>query len=424
MTGSSKDWTGSCPSPRVDTPGSGTPSCGVFWQRARGPPALGRLHQAPSGCARGSDHRADHRPGASTQWHDAAAEPPAASLGPVSLEFWELMSVAPAQRGGSRGRQAATDPGTRPCAAPGEAVRARARRIHHSTPTTPEEDWRLLVPSFQAFAFHSAFGLEEYGRWLQDEADMGWAYRELKQRLQIILHQRPRQRLVLKAPDHIWFIDALLEVFPDAHIVQAQRDPVDCIASYTSMISLQERMLTGRIEWEPLAARLTDLLLDGARRADEARATYAPSRFCRCPFDELVRDPAAAMRLVADHFGLPAPNEAAVTRELAKPRADGPGAHRYSHERLGLEPEMIHRGSAGRRPSTADGRPRAQTVARPGSSSSTSTWLKPARSATRVSAWGPTSSSHPAGAWWRAPARCARPWRRGRRRWPCPRRGP
>jgi hypothetical protein len=261
----------------------------------------------------------------------------------AQVEFWELISVTPVNE---LDPQADRQRRIRDLARVLRVVRLLAPeldRIHHATPTTPEEDWHLFVPSFHALTFQSAFGLEEYGRWLQDEADMAWAYREFRQRLQIILHRRPRQRLVLKCPDHLWFIDALVEVFPDARIVQTHRDPLRCITSYASMISLQERALTGRIEWEPLARRLTDFLLSGARRGEEARAGHEDQRFCDVPFDELVRDPAGVMRGISDHFGLPAPSETAIRSELAKPRADRPGSHRYSHERLGIEPEVIHR---------------------------------------------------------------------------------
>jgi hypothetical protein len=216
-------------------------------------------------------------------------------------------------------------------------------RMHHSTPTTPEEDWQLLVPSFHALTWELAYGLNEYGHWLQTDADMVWAYREFKQRLQIILHQRPRQQLVLKCPDHLWFIDALLAVFPDACVVQTHRDPVRCITSYTSMISLQERTLTGRIQWKPLAKRLTNMFLQGAQRAQEARDRHDARQFYDAQFDELVRDPVQVVRKISNHFALPAPCDNSLSNELAKPRADRPGAHRYSYERLGIEPDAIHR---------------------------------------------------------------------------------
>ena len=266
-----------------------------------------------------------------------------ASLDRAPLEFWELTSVVPLDEADleadrrRRIRQLARMLRLMDLFVP------ELKRMHHYTPITPEEDWWLLGPSFLTLQFDSTYGLQEYGRWLRNEADMVWAYGELKQRLQIILHQRPRQRLVLKCPDHSWFIDALTEVFPDARIVQTQRDPVDCIASYTSMISLQERTFTGRVERELLAARLTALLLDGARRAEAARQALDPARSCVVSYDGLVRDPAASLRAITDHFGLPAPNQPAISSELARPRADGPGSHRYSRERLGIEPEVIRR---------------------------------------------------------------------------------
>lgn len=267
----------------------------------------------------------------------------AASPANARLEFWELASVVPVDEPDA---VADRERRIRDLARVLRAMNVFAPEldsIHHATPTTSEEDWHLLVPSFHALVFQSAFGLEAYGRWLQDEADMDWAYGELKQRLQIILHRRPRQRLVLKCPDHLWFLDALMGAFPDARIVQTRRDPVECIASYASMVALMERTLTGRIEWEPLATRLTDFLYRGAQRGEEARARHDDRRFRDVPFDELMRDPAGVVRRVSQHFGLVTPSDRAIRGELERPRADQLGSHRYSHRRLGLEPAVIHR---------------------------------------------------------------------------------
>jgi hypothetical protein len=265
----------------------------------------------------------------------------AASPGRAPLEFWELMSVTP---------RIEADPER------DRAVRIREidrilrvanlfvpelDRIHHSTPTSPEEDWQLLVPSFQALTFVLAYGLEEYGRWLLGQADMAWAYGELKQRLQIILHQRPRAQLVLKCPDHLWFLDALLRVFPDACVVQTHRDPVCCLTSYTSMISLQERTLRGRIDWKPLAERLTRTFRKGVERAQEARSRCDARQFFDVAFDELVRDPRGVVQRISEHFRLDPPGDEFLQTALRRPRADRPGSHSYSCERLGIDPEAI-----------------------------------------------------------------------------------
>jgi hypothetical protein len=67
---------------------------------------------------------------------------------------------------------------------------------------------------------------------------MAWAYREYREYLQLLLSQRPADQLVLKCPENLWFLDALLEVFPDACVVWTHRDPYDTIASYCSLISM------------------------------------------------------------------------------------------------------------------------------------------------------------------------------------------
>jgi len=265
----------------------------------------------------------------------------AASPDRAPLEFWELMSITPVNEADLAADRAIRIRELDRILRLANLFVPELNRIHESSPTTPEEDWQLLVPSFQALTFELAYGLGDYGRWLQAGADMAWAYGELKQRLQIILHQRPREQLVLKCPDHLWFIDAVLKVFPDACVVQTHRDPARCVNSYTSMISLQERTLTGRIEWKALAQRLTRIFLQGARSAHEVRSRHDPRQFFDVRFDDLVGDPAGIVGRISDHFGIAAPCQRSVKTELRKPRADRPGSHRYSYERLGIDPDQI-----------------------------------------------------------------------------------
>jgi hypothetical protein len=265
----------------------------------------------------------------------------AASPGRDPIEFWELMSVTPVNEADLEADRAARIKGLDRILRAAKLFVPELNRIHQSSPTTPEEDWQLLVPSLHALTFELAYGLGDYGRWLQTDADMTFAYGEMKQRLQIILHQRPREQLVLKCPDHLWFIDDVLKVFPDACIVQTHRDPLRCINSYTSMISLQERTLTGRIEWKALSERLTQMFLKGAQRAHAARLRHDARQFFDVSFEQLVEDPAAIIHRISDHFGIDSPSERMVKTELKKPRADRPGSHRYSYERFGIDPEAV-----------------------------------------------------------------------------------
>ena len=54
--------------------------------------------------------------------------------------------------------------------------------------------------------------------------------------IQLLLWQRPG-RWLGKTPHHLENLDALLDVFPDAKIIQTHRDPVRVVASYASMMA-------------------------------------------------------------------------------------------------------------------------------------------------------------------------------------------
>jgi hypothetical protein len=159
--------------------------------------------------------------------------------------------------------------------------------------------------------------------------------------LQVILHQRPRQQVVLKCPDHLWFIDPLLKVFPDACIVQTHRDPLQSIASYASMISLHERTFHGRIDWHDMGQRVTEHFHTGLSRAHASRSGQDPKRFYDVLFTELVKDPVLMVQKISDYFGIEAPTPESLHTQLSTKRADRPGAHRYSTEQFGLDPTAV-----------------------------------------------------------------------------------
>ena len=64
---------------------------------------------------------------------------------------------------------------------------------------------------------------------LATRQDMRWAYEGYKSQLNILNHNWPARNLVLKCPEHLWFMDALLDVFPDACVIWTHRDPVASI---------------------------------------------------------------------------------------------------------------------------------------------------------------------------------------------------
>ncbi len=217
------------------------------------------------------------------------------------------------------------------------------REVHYIDTNTYEECWPLFGNAFRVLNYDLQSGITAYGDWLLEQ-DMTTAYREYRQYLQLATWRNPADHLVLKCPEHLWFIDALLEVFPDACIVWTHRDPVPAIASYCSLISMQWRTLYGGFDPRVLGRHIVHRFHQGTERALAARARAHPDRFFDVNFTDFVNDQAGTVRAICRHFDLPFREgmDAAIATWLDNDRADHRGAHKYSAARYGIDPAEVH----------------------------------------------------------------------------------
>lgn len=63
----------------------------------------------------------------------------------------------------------------------------------------------------------------------------------MKRAIQALQFLEPRERWILKSPQHLAFIPALNHVFPDATIVVTHRDPVAVFTSFATMMTYAAR---------------------------------------------------------------------------------------------------------------------------------------------------------------------------------------
>jgi hypothetical protein len=213
--------------------------------------------------------------------------------------------------------------------------------MHEVRPESAEECWPLLANTYAVLNFDICHGLIPYGDWLLQQ-DMVWAYREYRRQLQLLLWRERVDQLVLKCPEHLWFLDSLLTVFPDACIVWTHRGPLDCVASYSSLISLSRRTLQGRIEPTRIGPHIADRFHQGVERAMAARdALGDESRFFDVDFGDLIRDPVGMTNRIEEYFGLEPTDRLLLDDWLTRKRADAPGRHRYVASMWGLDADSV-----------------------------------------------------------------------------------
>jgi hypothetical protein len=125
---------------------------------------------------------------------------------------------------------------------------------------------------------------------------------------------------VLKAPAHLFALDALLSAFPDARIVQLHRHPLIAMPSWASLVAMLRGALSRHAEPRAIAQEQAALWAVAATRAVGVRDRQGVAgHIIDLTYDELVRDPLPAVRRIYHAFGLPlTPDaQAAMRRYLA-----------------------------------------------------------------------------------------------------------
>ena len=145
------------------------------------------------------------------------------------------------------------------------------------TADTVEECWQLLRQSLTTAAYPALAHVPTYTEWLR-KADWTPAYERYRRNLQLIALDDPGKRWVLKNPSHLEALDAIMEVFPDALVVQIHRDPVVAVGSACSLAATTTRGWSTVFEGERLGADVLELLATEARCFAEARSAYDPAQ--------------------------------------------------------------------------------------------------------------------------------------------------
>ena len=96
--------------------------------------------------------------------------------------------------------------------------------MHEMSAEGPHEEIQLLAVDFETMFFEAGYNVPSYVDWYRAHDQTG-SYRLLRTLLQAMQWLRGGRRWVLKSPQHLEQLPALLEVFPDAVVVQTHRDP-------------------------------------------------------------------------------------------------------------------------------------------------------------------------------------------------------
>lgn len=221
----------------------------------------------------------------------------------------------------------------------------RTLSIHPTGPYEPEEELGLLVASMWSMKHDAQWHVPSYARWCEGE-DPVPAYRHMADLLRLIGWSQQESSLrpwILKTPQHMLDLPALLEVFPDARLIFTHRDPKQVVGSAASLAWNQtiiysdhnDPARTGR-EWLGKTATMI-------KRMRSARDIIPAERMIDVQYEDMENDWRATMERVYRFLELDMePAISGMQRYLERSANLKRHPHRYSLAEFGLREDEVN----------------------------------------------------------------------------------
>lgn len=220
----------------------------------------------------------------------------------------------------------------------------RTLTIHPTGPMQPEEELGLFVRSFWGMKHDAQWWIPSYSAWCEGQDATG-AYEYTAKLLKLVGWTQQTSSLkpwLLKTPQHMLDLPALMRVFPDARVIFTHRDPCQVVGSAASLAWNQTIIYSDHVEPQRIGEewlRKTRLQID---RMQAARRSIPKERMIDIHFDEMESDWRGSMERVYDFLDLDMePVMSAMENYQQGTAALKRKVHEYSLEEFGLSAERV-----------------------------------------------------------------------------------
>lgn len=176
----------------------------------------------------------------------------------------------------------------------------RTLNIHPTGPCEPEEELGLLVNSFWSMKHEVQWAIPSYGRW-SERTDPRPAYAQMARLLKLVSWSQQKSSLkpwILKTPQYMLDLDAVIDTFPDARFIFTHRDPKAVVASSASLAWNQTIIYSDHADATAVGREWLHKTELQIARMQSARPRIAPGRAIDVHFDDVDNDWPAVMRKI------------------------------------------------------------------------------------------------------------------------------
>lgn len=221
-----------------------------------------------------------------------------------SLPWWEAREPIPVQGDGPG--PDGIDPRYTRCLAEHEVVNAVSpltALMHDRPPWSIEEECELMDLDLCTYVLEWHARVPQWRDYYL-VLDQRAHYEFLRQQLQVLSHLRGPRRWVLKCPQHLEQLDALMATFPQATVAFTLRDPVAVLQSAITMLAHGDRNRRIEVEADGLADYWIDRIERLLRTAVRDAAVIPDSQRVDVEFSEFMDDDLAMAQRILSEAGL------------------------------------------------------------------------------------------------------------------------
>ncbi|MDT5340069.1 MAG: hypothetical protein QOD90_5574 [Mycobacterium sp.] len=221
--------------------------------------------------------------------------------------------------------------------------------LHYMTADEVEECWQLLRQSLHSVSYETLAHLPTYSRWLARQ-DWTKSYQRHRKNLQLIGLNDPEKRWVLKNPSHLFALDALFAVYPDALVVQCHRPAETIMASMCSLAQHTTEGWSNVFSGDVIGQDSLETWSRGLELFNVERAKHDPAQFYDLDYFEFIKDPISVVEKVYQQFGIEftdAARDSMTTMHAESQKGPRAPKHTYSLADYGLTDEQVKERFAG-----------------------------------------------------------------------------
>ncbi len=218
------------------------------------------------------------------------------------------------------------------------------KAMHEIGATLPQECVAILAAHFMSEQLVVSYNIPGYRKWLMAQ-NFHTAYewhRSFLQHLQSGFGEN--KRWLLKTPPHFGYLETILDVYPDAKIVQTHRDPMQVLGSLSSLTCSLRSLASDTIDPVQVGREEINIWKDYLTRGMEARERLADQhshQFFDIRFEDMLKRPLAVIESLYRYFDFDFSDELKLKMKTYlenRPR-DKYGRHEYTLADYGLDAE-------------------------------------------------------------------------------------